>query len=158
MNFDSTINFIEENSQPNYFDEKIIHNQNSRRNKVKITKESYEETEIIWRLRKYISHKIYDGIDWQYKSSSEALNNGISAIQLLEKITTDKTLKEFIIKKNDLLIISMRYIIEEKSKKTRPYIGDYISFIFDEKWLINSGFEHIDNNYEDYKKGVILIK
>lgn len=157
MKFDYTINFIEKEFSPNYYDEKIIHNQNSRRNKVKLTKEIYEKTEIIWSLRKYISPKIYDGIDWQHQSSSENLNNGISAIQLLEKFNTNKTLNEFNLQKNDLLIISMRYIIEEKNKKTRPFIGKYISFIFDEKWLINSGFEHIDNNYQDYKSGILLI-
>ena len=158
MNFGNTINFIEQKSQPNYFEETIIHNKNSRKNKLKLTKEAYEETEIIWSLKKYISPKIYDGIDWQYQSSSESLNNGISAIQILEEINTNKTLNDFFIQEKDLLIISMKYIIEERNKKSRPFIGNYISFIFNKNWSINSGFEHIDNNYEDYKNGILLIK
>lgn len=160
MNSDLILNFVEkeiESTSEKIF-EQVINNRNSRRNKIKLTREEYEETQIVWNLRKYLSPKICDGIDWQYKSSSETLNNGITAYQILEKINQKNTFQEFKFQKNDLLLISMRYTKSEKHKKPRPYIGNYISFIFAEKWSINTGFEHIENNYEEYKSGILLVK
>lgn len=52
----------------------------------------------------------------------------------------------------------MEYIHPETNKKTRPYIGNVISFFFDKTWHINSGYEQIGNNYYDLINGILVIK
>ena len=56
-----------------------------------------------------------------------------------------------------MLNISMEYLYATINNKSRPYIGNYLSFIYKDEWLINKGFEHIDNIYEIISEGIIEV-
>ena len=138
-------------------EDKEIHNKNSRKNKIKLSKVEYEQIRIVWTLSEQIGRKKYDGIDWQYKSSSDKLSNGITGAQILLKINSSNAFEDYTPKKNDNLLIRLEYLHPTKNNKSRPYIDDYISFIFTECWNLNSGYDHIDNCYERMMEGEIEI-
>ena len=151
------LEFVENTENLAEFDEELIHNKNSRKNKLKLTKSEYEEYETIWSLSKYLSENKYDGIDWQYQSSSEVLNNGIDFTQINDALKTTKIFENVTLEQNDLLTIKLEYKYPEINKKTRPFIDNFISLIFDRQWKLNKGFEHIDNIYKEIKNGKIII-
>lgn len=49
------------------YQEDIIHNKNSRKNKLKLTSEAYQEKIILWNLSEFEKERIYDVIEWQNK-------------------------------------------------------------------------------------------
>ena len=136
----------------------LIRNKNSRKNKLKLSKTDYEETKIEWTLFKYIKELEYDsnGCEFLPESPSQQLNNGISAASILEIINSD-LIFEYLPQRNDMLNISMEYLYATINNKSRPYIGNYLSFIYKDEWLINKGFEHIDNIYEIISEGIIEV-
>ena len=138
-------------------EEKIIHYKKSRKNKIKLSKSEYEEIKIVWTLSEYKGRIKYDGIDWQYQSSSDKLSNGIMGSQILQKLNSSNVFANYFPKENDYLSIRLEYIHTTKNKKYRPYIGEYISFIFIDNWNLNKGYDHIDNCYEIIMEGEITI-
>ncbi|MEC4048912.1 hypothetical protein OX284_005700 [Flavobacterium sp. SUN046] len=138
----------------------IIHHKNSRRHKTKIilSKEECEETKITWRLRKYIRPKTNDGFDFTPMSASDRLS---------DEMTTEKIVKflndifvfdfEYEPNENDEIRMEIQYVIENiNGKFRRPYINYFVSFLYDgEKWIVNKGFDHIHNHYEEFKEGIV---
>ncbi|MCT4203492.1 hypothetical protein [Elizabethkingia anophelis] len=153
----SSIEFILNNTIPEPEDKAIIHNKLSRKNRIKLNKSQYEETKIYWCLLEYVGLKEDDGFDWVYKASSTELNNGLSAEIFQQIINSDSFFSNYIIKDNDLLTISLEYIHPAKYNKTRPYIGNYLSFIFNKVWEINSGYDHIANMYRKLQEGEVVV-
>lgn len=139
-------------------DKDIIHYTNSRRNKTKIilSGEEYEEVKIIWQLRKYIGNEIQE---WGYpRSSSQKLTNGITTEEIVKSLNHKNVFDfEYEPSQNDQLTIELVYVVGNiKGKYSRPYIGDYLSFLFDgEMWKINEGYDHLNNKYQEYKEGII---
>ncbi|SDG26841.1 hypothetical protein [Epilithonimonas hungarica] len=144
---------LEEQSQ---FEPEVVHNKNSRKNRIQLTKTEYEEIIIEWRLSKYVKQVEYDINSCEFFpiSPSEELNNGISAESILEFINSN-LIFDYLPQNNDMLKISMKYVHPTIHRKRRPYIGNYISFIYKNKWSINEGFEHIDNIYETVQEGYL---
>jgi hypothetical protein len=138
-------------------DDRVIHNKNSRKNKIKLSKAEYEEIKVVWTLSEYKGRREYDGIDWRYQSSSDKLGNGILGSQILQKINSSNVFEDFTPKENDYLSIRLEYIHPAKNNKSRPYIGEYISFIYTDSWNLNKGYDHIDNCYEIIMEGEIVI-
>ncbi len=137
----------------------IIHHKNSRRNKTKITlsREEYEEIRITWKLIKFMEEQKHE---WGFpQSSAQKLSNGITVEKIVLFLNHSKKIFDFEYKpnENDLLTIGLEYTIKDiKGKYSRPYIGEYISFLYNgEKWLINEGFDHLNNKYEDFKEGIL---
>ncbi|MPT30315.1 MAG: hypothetical protein E2600_01340 [Chryseobacterium sp.] len=136
----------------------IIHNKHSRKNRLKLSKNDYEETIIKWSFFKYIKEIDYDLSNFEFvsQSSSQQLNNGLSATSILEIINSD-LIFDYTPLRNDMLQIYMEYIHQTINNKPRPYIGNYISFIYKNEWIINEGFEHIDNVYEIIQEGFLKL-
>lgn len=138
----------------------IIHRKNSRRNKTKIvlSKEECEETKITWRLRKYIGPLIYDGIVFTPMSAKDRLTDEITA-EKIAKFLNDKVVFDFEYEpnENDEIRMEIQYVIENiNGKFRRPYINYFVSFLYDgEKWIVNKGFDHIHNDYEEFKEGIV---
>jgi hypothetical protein len=135
----------------------LIHYKNSRRNKTVWDRSKYEEKKVVWSLNKYAGKKVYDGIDWQYQGSSKELNEELTALKFVDKLNAENLFDfQYQPEDNDYLHIRIEYVNEEIKKKSRPYIGAYISFIFKKgKWTINEGYDHIGNDYNDFKEGII---
>ncbi|MGX7666669.1 hypothetical protein [Flavobacterium pedocola] len=140
----------------------ITHNKNSRRNKTKITvsREEYEAIVIKWKLRKFIGIREDNnsGIDWVYQGAAQELKNEMTAESIL-KFLNNTTVFDFAYepKQNDELIIELEYVIAGiKGKYSRPFIGEYISLLYnDEKWTSNKGYDSIYFIMEDFKEGII---
>lgn len=159
-NSESKIVFIIKNtdsSDQSDIKENIIHNKNSRKNRIKLSSEEYQEKLIVWSLRRYISKIEYQGIEWQYISSGKKLNNGIFYEEILLVINSENIFENFSPKENDLLTIRLEYKHPEKHRKSRPYINDFISFVYEQEWRLNKDFEHIHNSYEIIAEGKIII-
>lgn len=137
--------------------EEIIHNKNSRRYKLKLTTFQYHETRIFWNLSEFKRKMQYDGIDWQYQSSRNTLNNGLLADTVLSVLNSGIIFANYSPQKNDFLKIWLEYKYPIIHNKSRPYIGDFISFIYNEEWKINNGYDHIDFEYETLQEGEIKI-
>ncbi|MCL1673987.1 hypothetical protein ACV0BM_011490 [Elizabethkingia meningoseptica] len=153
----SSIEFILNNNISEPEPKVIIHNKRSRKNRIKLNKNQYEETKIHWCLSEYVGLKEDDGFDWVYKACSTELNNGLSAEMFQQIINSNSLFSNYTIKDNDLLTISLEYIHPIKYNKTRPYIGNYLSFIFNKVWKINSGYDHISNMYRVLQEGEIIV-
>lgn len=158
----SKIKFVTIESNNTISDEikPIIHNKNSRRHKTKIvlSRTEYEEIKITWQLRKFIKISEPDGVEWFYQSSAQELTNGITTKEIVT-LLNQKNVFDFPYEpnQNDVLIIKLEYVIQSiKNKYTRPYIDQYISFLYnDGLWKINEGYDSIDFILEDYKEGII---
>lgn len=135
----------------------IIHNKNSRKNKIKLSSEEYLETLITWSLSKYKGKMEYNGIEWQYQSSGRKLSNGISYETILPIINSNNIFENYLLEENDILKIRLKYKYPEKHSKSRPYINNFISFIYDKEWRLNKAFEHAHNSYEIIAEGEIII-
>jgi len=135
--------------------ENIIHNKNSRKNKFKLTSEAYQENIILWNLSQFEKERIYDGIEWQYQSSRDHLSNGFSAEKILNLLNSRPLFESYLPRENDFLKIWLEYKHPVIHNKSRPYIGDFISFIYNEKWKLNNGFDHINFEYETLQEGEI---
>ncbi|MDI9309762.1 MAG: hypothetical protein QM535_06070 [Limnohabitans sp.] len=139
----------------------IIHYKNSRRHKVKIeiTREAYEEKKIVWCLSKFIRKAdVSTDTDWVYQGSEEKLSNGLTAMELADFLNSKNPFDfDYQPQNNDLLTINLKYVVLGiKNKYSRPYIGSYISLIFnDGKWNTNKGYDHLHFIYEDFKQGEI---
>ncbi len=136
-------------------EKKTTYNKTSRKNKVKLSKEEYEETIIKWDLFEFLHTKDeHFGMPW---SSSKSLNNGLSANSILKYLNSNLVFDFYTPKENDNLMIRMEYKHPETNRKSRPFIGDFISLIFKREWEINKGFEHIDNSYKEIEQGELII-
>lgn len=155
------INFVFETEKNDTFiiDNKIIHNKKSRKNKVKFDRNRYKETTIKWYLFKYISPVEFDSFNSEFFPwpSSNSLANGLTVESILLFLNSNFNFGNYKLKKLDKLKIYMDYKHPIIKKKSRPPIDDFISLIFEEKWMINEGFDHIDNNYKELMKGEIII-
>lgn len=138
----------------------IIHHKNSRKNKEVFNRNEYESKEIHWSLQKYISEEVYNGIDWQYQGSAQELSNGLTALNIVSILNSDYVFDfDYEPNENDLLRIKLEYLKSSFKGKSRPYIGEYISFLFKNgKWEINNGYDHISKVYENYKQGKIIFE
>lgn len=139
----------------------IIHNKNNRRNKIKLSKNEYEETILKWRLSEFVKKKEYDPDECSFTpiSSSDFLSNGLSCDKIIGFINTDLIFENYLPQENDFLKIWLEYKHPEIHRKGRPIIDRaYLSFIFSEKWIKNEGFDHIDNIYEEIFGGEILLE
>lgn len=150
----TTFNFIEYKNEISNIENKKI----SRRHKKKFNLLEYQEIKIIWALFECIGREKDDGFDWQYQSSSSELNNGIAGVQVLQILNSLIVFNDYTAKENDYLSIQLEYVHPAQNKKPRPYVGDFITYIFYDKWNLNTGYEHIDNIYELLKKGEIIIE
>ncbi|MGD1319943.1 hypothetical protein [Chryseobacterium sp. 2R14A] len=99
----------------------------------------------------------YDGIEWQYQSSRNKLNNGLLAENILTLLNSEIIFENYLPKENDFLKIWLEYKHAKNHNKSRPYIGDFISFIYNKEWKINNGFDHINFEYEILQEGEIKI-
>ncbi len=137
----------------------IIHNKNTRKNKEKIGREEYLKTSLKWDFRKYDGKIIHNSSDCEFfpMSSSKELNNGLSAESITEFNNKNETFEHFEIGKYDQLIIRMNYVYPEMYRKRRPYIGSFISLIFEVEWNINTGFDHIEYHYKDIASGELIV-
>lgn len=151
------IEFIIKKQNSKINQENIIHNKNSRVNKIKLSSAEYNETLILWTLSQFQRKMQYDGIDWQYQSSRNTLNNGLLAETVLSVLNSVIIFANYSPQKNDFLKIWLEYKHPTTHNKSRPYIGDYISFIYNEEWKINNGYDHIDFEYETLQEGEIKI-
>ncbi|QQV04330.1 MULTISPECIES: hypothetical protein [Chryseobacterium] len=150
------------NTQNDSFDvvQPIIHYKNSRRHKTKIvlSKEECEETKISWRLRKYIRSVIYDGLDFTPMSAKDRLTDEITAEKIAKFLNDDFVFDfEYEPDENDEIRMEIQYVIENiNGKIRRPYSNYFVSFLYDGKeWIVNKGFDHIHNHYEEFKEGIV---
>ena len=154
------MDFVVDKKETSTVEKKIIHNKNSRRNKIKLSREEYNKTIMTWYLFEYL-HPVEDdpmNIEFFPLTSSECLNNGWSANTILNYIKSNSIFDFYQVKENDKLKIVMKYKHPKMYNKSRPYIGNFISFIFkEEEWQIDNGFDHIYNCYKDLKKGKLII-
>ncbi|MGE8434563.1 hypothetical protein [Chryseobacterium joostei] len=156
-NSESRIDFIMKEPEISVDEIKTIHNKNTRNNKIKLTKSQYEETFMFWRLSRVLKMEEYNGIDFQHKSSSPQLSNGLSYEPILSLLNSKAVFEDYQPKENDSLSIWMEYKYAEMNKKKRLYIGNYMSFIYSNKWTLNSGFDHIYSDYETLCNGELKI-
>lgn len=156
-NSESRIDFIMIEPESSIDNRKIIHNKNTGKNKIKLTKSQYEETSILWRLSRFLKMEEYIGIDFQYRSSSPQLTNGLSYEPILSLLNSKAIFEDYQPKENDSLLIWIEYKYAEINKKTRPYIGSYISFIYSHEWTLNNGFDSVYCDYETLCEGEIKI-
>lgn len=156
-NSESSIDFIMKEPKVSIDDDKAIHNQNSRKNKVKLTKTQYEETSMVWKLSRFLRMEEFNNFDFQYISSSTQLSNGLSYEPFLSLLNSKAVFENYIPQENDALSIWLEYKHSEINKKSRPYIGNYISFIYSDEWVVNKGFDHIDLEYQTLYEGEIKI-
>lgn len=143
-----------EKTETSLVEKKIIHNKNSRRNKIKLSKDEYQRTIIKWSLFEFLNEKQeHFGMPL---SSSESLNNGLSATSILKYLNSNLVFDFYQLKENDKLNIRMEYIHREMHKP-RPLIDNYLSFVFKEVWKLNKDFETIDFSYRELKNGELII-
>ncbi|OCK49740.1 hypothetical protein BA768_07530 [Chryseobacterium sp. CBo1] len=155
--FNNNIEFIIKTQNSKVSQESIVHNKNSRRNKIKLTSAEYNDLIIIWSLSQFQRQMHYDGIEWQYQSSRNKLNNGLLAENILTLLNSEIIFENYLPKENDFLKIWLEYKHTKNHNKSRPYIGDFISFIYNKEWKINNGFDHINFEYEILQEGEIKI-
>jgi len=151
------IEFIIKDGSSSTNQEEIIHNKNSRRYKLKLTTSQYYETTIFWNLS---SSKLRDDLGfefYQYQSSRHKLNNGLLAETIVSLLNSTKIFGNYSAQKNDFLKIWLEYKHPIMHNKPRPYIGDFISFIYNQEWKLNDGFDHTDFEYETLIEGEIQI-
>lgn len=154
-NSESKIDFIVKEPEISVDDRKVIHNKNSRKNTIKLTKSQYEETFTLWRLSRFLKMEEYSEIDFQLRSSSSKLSNGLSFEPILSLLNSKAVFKNYQPKEKDSLSIWLEYKHADINKKIRPYIGSYMSFIYSHEWTLNSGFDHIYHDYETLWEGEI---
>ncbi|AZA77863.1 hypothetical protein EG347_10200 [Chryseobacterium sp. G0186] len=157
INPESSIDFIMKEPEVSIDDDKVIHNKNSRKNTIKLTRSQYEETSMVWKLSRFLRKEEFNNIDFQYISSSTQLSNGLSYEPVLSLLNSKTVFENYLPKENDFLSIRMEYKHPEINKKSRPYIGNYISFIYSHEWVVNKGFDHIDREYETLYEGEVKI-
>jgi hypothetical protein len=137
----------------------VVHNKHNRKNRFKLTKNEYEETRVRWSLSKFLRKTVYNPNDCEFipMSSSDMLSNGLSNNEVLKHLNSDISFDNYIPQDNDYLKIWQEFKHPEMYKKSRPFIENYISFIFKGEWHCNTGFEHIDNVYEDVFEGDVYF-
>jgi len=151
------IEFIIKDGSSSNSHEEIIHNKNSRRYKLNLTTSQYHETRIFWNLS---SSKFRDDLGfefYQYQSSRNKLNNGLLAETIVSLLNSTKIFGNYAAQKNDFLKIWLEYKHPIIHNKSRSYIGDFISFIYNEEWKINNGYDHTDFEYETLQEGEIIL-
>lgn len=156
-NSESRIDFIMKELEASMDGRKAINNKNTRKNKIKLTKSQYEETFMLWRLSRFLKMEEYNGIDFQHKSSSPQLSNGLSYEPILSLLNSKVIFENYQPKENDSLSIWMEYKHVEMNEKTRPYIGSYISFIYSHEWTLNNGYDSMYCDYKTLCEGEIKI-
>lgn len=84
------------------------------------------------------------------------LNEQLTVIKIVEKLNFKNLFDfEYLPEENDFLKLRNEYVYKQIKNRSRPFINIYISFIFmNGKWNINEGYDHIMNNYIDYKQGI----
>ncbi|WP_299229671.1 hypothetical protein [uncultured Psychroserpens sp.] len=154
------LNFVVDKNEVTTTEKKIVHNKNSRRNKIKLNRDEYQETVIKWSLSKYLQPVKENPLNTEFFpiSSSKSLSNGLSADSILKYLNSNLVFDFYELKENDKLNIRMEYKHPEMYRKSRPYIGNFISFIFKMEWEINKGFDHIHNSYTELNEGKIIIE
>lgn len=140
----------------------IIHNKKSRKNKlskIKLTKEQMEEVVIQWQLRKFLGIVMEDdGADFFPWASEQKLSEELTPELIAEVLNKENVFDfDYVPAKNDFLKLVQNYAyVDINSKQNRPFIGYFISFLFDgEKWVINQGFDHVHLIHEDFKEGIV---
>lgn len=135
------------------------HNKNSRKNKAVQDRDEYEKKELIWSLFKYRGEEVHDGVDWRPQGSSQKLNDQLTTVIIVDILNKNKAFDfEYGPAGDDYLSLKFKYVHKEIKNRDRPYIDDYISFLFkDGKWIINKGYDHLKKVYEDFKEGVCRI-
>ena len=153
------LDFIVDTKEASTSFNKIIHNKKSRRNKTKLSKDEYQKTIIKWSLSQYVHPVKYDPFNAEFFpfTSSKFLNNGLSADSILIYLNSNLVFDFYEPKQNDKLTIKMEYKHPQKHRKSRPYIDDFIILIFNKKWEINEGFNHIDNVYKQIAEGESIV-
>tara|TARA_B100001059_G_scaffold178085_1_gene178709 strand:- start:355 stop:861 length:507 start_codon:yes stop_codon:yes gene_type:complete len=148
---------VKSNKEKQDKNEKIIHHKNSRKNRVKFRKEKYEEKELIWTLKKKKGERAADGMNWQYQSSADKLNDELTAENIVGIINLGIEFDfEYIPQENDFLVLKFEYTNPELKNKRRPFINYYTSFLYNNgKWNINEGFDHIHYDFIEFKSGII---
>ncbi|WP_430411256.1 hypothetical protein [Kordia sp.] len=159
LNSELKIIFEIEENETTTIQKKLIHNKNSRRNKIKLRKEDYEETILKWCLFEYIQPVEDNPYDTAFfpLTSSEALNNGLSANSIINYLNSNLVFDFYQPKENDKLTIRMEYKFPKMYRKSRPYIGDFISLLFNTEWKINRNFDDIYASYKEVKHGKLSI-
>lgn len=66
------------------------------------------------------------------QTSRDHLNNGFSAEKILNLLNSKPLFENYLPKENDFLKIWLEYKHPVIHNKSRPYIGDFISFIYNE--------------------------
>ncbi|WBX77979.1 hypothetical protein PG911_06905 [Tenacibaculum ovolyticum] len=155
----SNLNFKIEEDKNLAIEEKIVHNKKSRKNKIKLSRNEYQETIIKWVLFEYLHPVESNHLESEFfpLCSSKFLNNGVTVKSILLYLNSNIVFDFYRPKENDKINIRMEYKYSEVKKKSRPYIGDFISLILKEEWEINENFEHINNCYQELKKGKLII-
>ena len=105
----------------------IIHNKKSRRNKIKEVwdEENYEDKTILWRLRRYTGDFIYNGIDWQYQSSSKELNyEGLKTTNVFLLLNKENVFDfDYLPKENDMIWMHLEYTNKQYRLKLDHHFG-----------------------------------
>lgn len=158
-NSELKLNFVVDKNEVTTTEKKIIHNKNSRRNKIKLSRDEYQETVMKWSLFEYLQPVKDNPLNTEFfpLSSSKSLKNGLSADSILKYLNSNLVFDFYELKENDKLNIRMEYKHPEMYRKSRPFVGDFLSFIFKKEWEINEGFDHIHNSYKELNEGKIII-
>lgn len=92
------------------------------------------------------------------QGAANELANGLSSETLLATLHRLDALNGYYPEPQDCLYISLSYRHPEKHKKSRPYIGAYLAFIFDQQWKIATGYEGMRFLYAQIMEGYIEIR
>jgi hypothetical protein len=119
----------------------------------------YEQKKIIWILYRYKGIIEDNSIDWQYRASSMQLDELLTAIKIVELLNAKNLFDfEYFPEENDFLMLKREYILKQIKNRSRPYIDNYISFIFkNEKWEVNQGYDHVGIHYQCFKQGTVKL-
>ena len=138
----------------------ILHNKHNRRNKIKFTKSELDETIIKWRLDNFVEKKKPGPNDMEFFpwGSGSCLHNGLTTDQVVEFINSELIFEDYEPQQNDFLKIWMELKYQGANEKIKSHVGNYISFIFNKKWIANEMFDHLHNIYKHKFEGDLLIE
>ena len=136
----------------------VVPNKNSRRNSQKLSRAEYEETQLMWRFFRFLGPAQEEEMDGFRQGAANELANGLSSEFFLSALNRLDSLNGYYPEQQDCLYINLHYRHPEKHKKSRPYIGAYLAFIFDQQWKIETGYGGLRFRYEQLMEGYIEIK
>lgn len=159
LNSELKFNFIIEKNEAPIIEGKIVHNKNSRKNKIPLSKIEYQEIIIKWSLCEYLGPVEENPMSSSFfpLSSTKKLNNGLSASSMLKQLNSNLVFDNYILKEHDHLKIYLEYKHPKKNNKPRPFIDGFISFIFKNEWILNEGFDHLNKLDEVVQFGKVII-